>query len=180
MPTPSPPCIGLRRPSRCFATSLPHRRKCSGRTTNTRYSRELALVADLVDQHRDEEAAAMGLPVARSLEALLGADNLYAMSAWNSYGGAACGSHQEDQGLAALRRVAAARQRLYPPGTWVISSSTTGDWRMPVPHASVRRIRIHHAGCRRGTRSRPRTQLQSDSGRLSRVTRSVLHDGQGR
>ena len=83
----------------------------------------LALVADLVDQHRDEEAALMGLPVARSLEALLGADNLYAMSAWNFYGGAACGSHQEDQGLAALKRVAAARQRLYPPGTWVISSS---------------------------------------------------------
>lgn len=83
----------------------------------------LALVADLVDQHRDEEAAAMGLPVARALEALLGADNLYAMSAWNFYGGAACGSHQEDQGLAALKRVAAARQRLYPPGTWVISSS---------------------------------------------------------
>lgn len=83
----------------------------------------LALVADLVDQHRNEEAAAMGLPVARSLEALLGADNLYAMSAWNFYGGAACGSHQEDQGLAALKRVAAARQRLYPPGTWVISSS---------------------------------------------------------
>jgi tetratricopeptide (TPR) repeat protein len=83
----------------------------------------LALVANLADQHRDEEAAAMGLPVARSFEALLGADNLYAMSAWNFYGGAACGSHQEDQGLAALKRVAAARQRLYPPGTWVISSS---------------------------------------------------------
>jgi tetratricopeptide (TPR) repeat protein len=83
----------------------------------------LALVADLEDQHRDEEAAASGLPVARSLEALLGADNLYAMSAWNFYGSAACSSHQEDLGLAALKRVAAARQRLYPPGTWVISSS---------------------------------------------------------
>jgi eukaryotic-like serine/threonine-protein kinase len=83
----------------------------------------LALVADLADQHRDEEAAVLGLPVARSLEALLGADNLYALSAWNFYGGAACGSHQEDQGLAALKRVAAARQRLYPPGTWVIFSS---------------------------------------------------------
>jgi eukaryotic-like serine/threonine-protein kinase len=86
----------------------------------------LALVADLEDQHRDEEAAAVGLPVARSLEALLGADNLYALSAWNFYGSAACGSHQEDQGLAALRRVAAARQRLYPPGTWVIYSSQLG------------------------------------------------------
>jgi eukaryotic-like serine/threonine-protein kinase len=86
----------------------------------------LALVADLVDQQRDEEAAATGLPVARSLEALLGADNLYALSAWNFYGGAACGSHQEDLGLAALKRVAAARQRIYPAGTWVIFSSQLG------------------------------------------------------
>jgi tetratricopeptide (TPR) repeat protein len=84
---------------------------------------KLALVADLVDQHRDEEAVVLALPVARSLEALLGADNLYALSAWNFYGGAACGSHHEDDGLAALKRVAAARQRVYPPGTWVISSS---------------------------------------------------------
>jgi hypothetical protein len=84
------------------------------------------LVADLIDQHRDEEAAAIGLPVARSLDALLGADNLYAMSAWNQYGSAACSSHQEDQGLDALRRVAAARQRIYPAGTWVIFSSQLG------------------------------------------------------
>jgi tetratricopeptide (TPR) repeat protein len=87
---------------------------------------ELALVADLQDQHKDEEAANTGLPVARSLEALLGADNLYALGAWHQYGVAACNSHQEDQGLAALRRVAAARQRIYPPGTWVIYSSQLG------------------------------------------------------
>jgi eukaryotic-like serine/threonine-protein kinase len=87
---------------------------------------ELALVTDLQDQHKDEEAAATGLPVARSLEALLGADNLYALGAWNQYGTAACNSHQEQQGLATLRRVAAARQRIYPPGTWVIYSSQLG------------------------------------------------------
>jgi hypothetical protein len=79
-----------------------------------------------LDQHRDEEAAATALPAARALDALLGADNLYAMSAWNFYGSAACASHQEEQGLAALKRVAAARQRLYPPGTWVIYSSQLG------------------------------------------------------
>jgi eukaryotic-like serine/threonine-protein kinase len=84
---------------------------------------KLALVTDLMDQHRYEDAAALGLPVARSLEALLGADNLYAMSAWNQYGTAACNSHQEDRGLTALRRVAAARQRIYPAGTWVIYST---------------------------------------------------------
>jgi tetratricopeptide (TPR) repeat protein len=87
---------------------------------------KLALVHDLMDQHRDAEAADEALPVARSLDALLGADNLYALSAWNLYGVAACASHQQDQGLAALTRVAAARQRLYPPGTWVIASSQLG------------------------------------------------------
>ena len=87
---------------------------------------ELALVADLQDQHKDEEAAATALPLARSLEALLGADNLYALGAWYQYGIAACNSHQEDQGLATLQRVAAARQRIYPPGTWVIYSSQLG------------------------------------------------------
>jgi tetratricopeptide (TPR) repeat protein len=87
---------------------------------------KLALIADLMDQHRENEAADLALPVALSFDKLLGEDNLYALSAWNFYGGAACGSHHEEQGLAALRRVAAARQRIYPPGTWVIYSSQLG------------------------------------------------------
>lgn len=87
---------------------------------------KLALVADLMDQHREVEAAALALPVAQSLEKLLGADNLYSLSAWNFYGGAACGSHEEERGLAALRRVGAARQRIYPPGSWVIYSTQLG------------------------------------------------------
>jgi serine/threonine-protein kinase len=87
---------------------------------------KLALVSTLMDLHRAEEAAAIALPVAHSLETLLGADNIYALSAWNFYGGAACSSHQEDQGLSALRRVAAARQRIYPAGTWTIYSTQLG------------------------------------------------------
>jgi eukaryotic-like serine/threonine-protein kinase len=87
---------------------------------------KLALVAGLMDQHREGEAAALALPVAQSLDKLLGSDNLYALSAWHFYGVAACGSHQEDRGLAALRRVGAARQRIYPPGTWVIYSTQLG------------------------------------------------------
>jgi tetratricopeptide (TPR) repeat protein/predicted Ser/Thr protein kinase len=87
---------------------------------------KLALVHDLSDQHLDGEAAAAALPVARSLEALLGADNAYAMSAWNLYGGAACSSHQENEGLAALRRVAAARQRIYSAGNWLVHSTQLG------------------------------------------------------
>ncbi len=87
---------------------------------------KLALTSNLMAQGRPGEAAETALPVARALEALLGADNQYALSAWNQYGTAACGSHQEQQGLAALHRVAAARQRLYPPGTWTIYSTQMG------------------------------------------------------
>jgi len=76
-----------------------------------------------MDQHRDEEAAALGLPVARALESLLGADNAYALSAWNSYGFASCKSHHEEEGVATLRRVASIRQRIYPAGNWVIFST---------------------------------------------------------
>jgi serine/threonine-protein kinase len=86
----------------------------------------LTLASDLLYQGRAEEAATTALPVARALETLLGADNPYALSAWNQYGTAACGSHQEEQGIAALRRVAAARQRIYPDGNWVIDSTQVG------------------------------------------------------
>ncbi len=87
---------------------------------------KLALVSDLVDQHRELEAAELALPVARSFESLLGADNAYTLSAWHFFGVAACATHQEDQGLSTLKRVAVARQRIYPPGTWVIYSSQLG------------------------------------------------------
>jgi len=87
---------------------------------------ELALEQDLLKQHRDAEAAAIGLPAARSLESQLGADNVYALSAWTQYGIAACNSHQEDQGLPALRRVLAARQRIYPSGSWLVYNTQLG------------------------------------------------------
>jgi tetratricopeptide (TPR) repeat protein len=83
----------------------------------------LALVNNLLDQHRDADAAAAALPLARSLETALGADNLYTLSAWNQYGNAACNSHSEKEGLQALRLVEAARQRIYPAGSWPISST---------------------------------------------------------
>ena len=141
----------------------------------------LALVADLEDQHRDEEAAAAGLPGARSLEALLGADNLYAMSAWNFYGSAACSSHQEEQGLVALERVAAARQRLYPPGTWVISSSQLGIGVCLFHMGQYAKSEATLLAAVSGLENSARPGFQSNSGRLSRAARNPVHrDGQGR
>jgi serine/threonine-protein kinase len=87
---------------------------------------KVALVQNLVTQHRDREAADVALPVARSLEAQLGADNAYALSAWSTYGIAACGSQREDAGLAALQRVVTARTRIYPAGSWLIYNTQRG------------------------------------------------------
>ena len=83
----------------------------------------LALGDVLFHSQREAEAADTALPVARSLESLLGADNGYTLSAWNQYGSASCNSHRETQGLEALQRVESARQRTYPKGSWPIDST---------------------------------------------------------
>ncbi len=87
---------------------------------------KLALVANLQDEHREREAADLALPVARSFESLMGADNDYTLSAWNFYGSNACVSHREVQGMAALERVIKARQRIYPRGSWLVESTRLG------------------------------------------------------
>jgi serine/threonine-protein kinase len=84
---------------------------------------QTGLALNLEAQHRDGEAAAIALPAARALEAMLGADNPYTLSAWHTYGVGACGSQQETPGLAALQRAAAGRRRIYPPGNWTIDNT---------------------------------------------------------
>jgi hypothetical protein len=51
---------------------------------------------------------------------MLGPDNLYTLMAWQEYGSAACNSRREDDGLDALHKVQAARERLLPAGNWLI------------------------------------------------------------
>lgn len=80
-------------------------------TLNTQW----VLADDLIELHRDAEAAALALPAAQGLEALLGADNTYTLTAWQTYAIAECNSHEESVGLPIARRVEAARRRLLAP-----------------------------------------------------------------
>jgi eukaryotic-like serine/threonine-protein kinase len=77
---------------------------------------ELLLSDDLLEMHRDAEAAVMALSTAQQLEALLGPDNMYTLMAWNDYATALCSDRRELDGLAVLRRVEAARRSVLPPG----------------------------------------------------------------
>jgi len=80
----------------------------------------LLLIGALRDAHRDGEAAATALDVAQRLQSLLGADNLYALMAWEEYGSATCNDHHERTGLEVLERISSARRRLLPAGSWLI------------------------------------------------------------
>ena len=74
----------------------------------------LGLGNDLIDLHRDAEAARLALGTAHSLDATLGPDNWYALYAWQQYGLASCNSGDGAAGLSALQRVDTERRRLLP------------------------------------------------------------------
>ena len=74
----------------------------------------LGLGNDLIDLHRDAEAAQIALGSARALDATLGSDNWYALYAWQQYGLASCNSGHGTDGLSALQHVEAERRRLLP------------------------------------------------------------------
>ncbi len=80
----------------------------------------------LFELQRYAEAAALARPAAESLEKLLGLDHAITLLAWNQFGSAACRADQAAEGLAALRRVEAARAKLYGPGAWQVSSTGVG------------------------------------------------------
>jgi serine/threonine protein kinase len=75
---------------------------------------ELGLGNDLIELHRYPEAAELAASVAHSLAATLGPESWYTLFAWNEYGAAACSDGHEREGLLALERVAAVRQRTLP------------------------------------------------------------------
>jgi eukaryotic-like serine/threonine-protein kinase len=74
----------------------------------------LGLGNDLIDLHRDAEAAQLALDAGRTLDATLGSDNWYGQVAWEEYGLASCNSGNGTDGLSALQRVEAERRRLLP------------------------------------------------------------------
>ncbi len=75
---------------------------------------QLGLAENLIELDRNAEASAIALPAAKQLESQFGPDNNFTLLALNYYGVAACQSHEQAAGLAAMQRVAAARARLLP------------------------------------------------------------------
>jgi serine/threonine-protein kinase len=73
---------------------------------------EKSVLADaLLELHHESEAADVAHDAATGLESLLGAENSYPLSAWQTYGTAECANHQEELGLRVLHQVEAARRR---------------------------------------------------------------------
>ena len=89
--------------------------RVSGPNHKDTLNTEWVLADDLIELHRDAEAAAIALPAAQGLEALLGVDNTYALTAWQVYAIAECNSQHAEVGLPIARRVEAARRRLVAP-----------------------------------------------------------------
>ena len=81
---------------------------------------QLGLAENLIELNRNAEAADIALPAATLLGSQFGPENNFTLLALNYYGVAACQSHHEAAGLAAMQRVTAAREHLLP-GTnrWV-------------------------------------------------------------
>jgi len=75
---------------------------------------QLGLAENLIELNRNAEAADIALSAAKLFESQFGPDNNFTLLALNYYGLAACQSHQESAGLAAMQRVVGARERLLP------------------------------------------------------------------
>ncbi len=81
---------------------------------------QLGLAENLIELDRNVEAAAIALAAAKLFESQFGPDNNFTLLALNYYGLAACQAHQGSEGLTAMQRVAAARERLLPStNRWV-------------------------------------------------------------
>jgi hypothetical protein len=78
----------------------------------------LSLADDLSEQRRFAEAAAIARPAAQTLERVAGADHAWTLYGWYVFGVAGCQGGQGPEGLAALRRTLAGRERQYGPADW--------------------------------------------------------------
>jgi tetratricopeptide (TPR) repeat protein len=83
----------------------------------------LSLADDLSEQHRFTEAATIARPAAETLERVAGADHAWTLYGWNVYGVAACANGQGEEGLEALRRTLAGREKRYGAADWRSTSS---------------------------------------------------------
>jgi hypothetical protein len=81
------------------------------------------LANDLIELHRDAEAAAIAHAAAQSFATLLGADNAYTLTAWQNFAVATCNGPAPSEGLTVAERVEAAQRRLLPSTDRAVSSA---------------------------------------------------------
>jgi tetratricopeptide (TPR) repeat protein len=72
---------------------------------------------------RYQEAADLAKPAAEGLVRTAGADDGWTLTAWGVYGISACLSGHGEEGLAAMRSVAAARARVRGADSWNVAST---------------------------------------------------------
>jgi eukaryotic-like serine/threonine-protein kinase len=85
------------------------------------------LLADaLVELRRNAEAATLAETTARQLDALLGPENHYSLSAWQTYAVASCNEGHLEAGMDAMQRVQAVRARTLPAGDRLIAVANLG------------------------------------------------------
>jgi hypothetical protein len=78
----------------------------------------ISLANDLYLQNRYQQAAETALPAATSLQSTLGPEHQLTADAWQVYGNAACRAGQTSDGLAALRRSQAQKEKRFGSDTW--------------------------------------------------------------
>ena len=102
-----------------FRKLLASYRRILGPDHSDAFGAQQGLAHDLMSQKRYQEAAEEALPAAQGLSHTLGEGDDWTLTAWSVYGTSACLAGRGDEGLEALRNVAAIRAK----------QRTADDWR---------------------------------------------------
>jgi tetratricopeptide (TPR) repeat protein len=102
-----------------FRKLLASYRRILGPDHSDTYGAQQGLAHDLLSQKRYQDAADEALPAAQGLSRTLGDSDDWTLTAWSVYGTSACLAGHGDEGLAALRKVAAVR----------VTQRIADDWR---------------------------------------------------
>jgi serine/threonine-protein kinase len=106
-----------------FRSLLDSYRRILGPEHAETFGAQQGLAHDLMSQGRYQEAADMAKPAAEGLVRTAGPDDGWTLTAWGVYGISACLSGHGEDGLAAMRSVAAARARVRGADSWNVAST---------------------------------------------------------
>ena len=106
-----------------FRSLLDSYRRILGPEHAETFGAQQGLAHDLMSQGRYQEAADVALPAAQGLSRTAGENDSWTLTAWGVYGISACLSGHGEEGLTAMRRVAAARARVGGSDSWGVAST---------------------------------------------------------